>query len=213
LLKDSSNISSDKSPDAALIQRLLSGEQAAFEEMVSACHLSMKRVACAIVGQNDAEEVVQEAWLAAIQHLPKFRGDARLKTWLLTIVSNEAKSRLRKTRREVQLAGVAEDGSLEFFTSRFDQTGHWAAPPALWDHNSPEALLSLDDFRVCVEKVLANLPDNQRAALILCDTDGLPLEEICNILGVSASNVRVLIHRARLKVHGMVQHYEETGTC
>jgi RNA polymerase sigma-70 factor (ECF subfamily) len=204
---------SDTSPDAALIQRLLAGEQAAFEELVSTCHLSMKRVACAIVGQNDAEEVVQEAWLAAIQHLPTFRGDARLKTWLLTIVSNEAKSRLRKTRREVPLAGVAEDGSLEFFTNRFDQTGHWAAPPALWDHHSPEALLACEDFRACLEKVLAHLPDKQRAALVLCDADGLSLNEICNILGVSASNVRVLIHRARLKLHAMVEHYEETGTC
>ncbi len=199
--------------EATLIQRLLSGERDAFEELVKTYHLPMKRVAAAIVGHGEAEEAVQDAWMAVIRHLSGFRGDASLKTWLFTIVGNEAKSRLRKTRREVQLEGIADDGSLQLSCDRFDASGHWLPAPALWDHDSPEGLLSLEDFRRCLDKVLESLPDKQRAALAMCDMDGLPLEEICNILGVSASNVRVLIHRARLKVHGMVEHYEETGTC
>jgi RNA polymerase sigma-70 factor (ECF subfamily) len=199
--------------ESTLIHRLLAAEQAAFNELVQTYHLPMKRVAAAIVGHGEAEEAVQDAWMAVIRHLPGFRGDASLKTWLFTIVGNEAKSRLRKTRREVSLDGIGEDGSLQLFSDRFDATGHWLPAPALWDHDSPEDLLSFEDFRRCLDKVLERLPDNQRAALALCDMDGLPLEEICNILGVSASNVRVLIHRARLKVHGMVEHYEETGTC
>jgi RNA polymerase sigma-70 factor (ECF subfamily) len=199
--------------ESTLIHRLLAAEQAAFNELVNTYHLPMKRIAAAIVGHGEAEEAVQDAWMAVIRHLPGFRGDASLKTWLFTIVSNEAKSRLRKTRREVPLDGIGDDGSLQLFSDRFDATGHWLPAPALWDHDSPEGLLSFEDFRRCLDKVLERLPDNQRAALALCDIDGLPLEEICNILGVSASNVRVLIHRARLKVHSMVEHYEETGTC
>jgi RNA polymerase sigma-70 factor (ECF subfamily) len=199
--------------ESTLILRLLAAEQAAFNELVQTYHLPMKRVAAAIVGHGEAEEAVQDAWMAVIRHLPGFRGDASLKTWLFTIVGNEAKSRLRKTRREVSLDGIGDDGSLQLFSDRFDATGHWLPAPALWDHDSPEGLLSFEDFCRCLDKVLERLPDNQRAALALCDMDGLPLEEICNILGVSASNVRVLIHRARLKVHGMVEHYEETGTC
>jgi RNA polymerase sigma-70 factor, ECF subfamily len=199
--------------EATLIQRLLAGEQNAFEALVKTYHLPMKRVAAAIVGNGEAEEAVQEAWMAVIRHLPGFRGDASLKTWLFTIVGNEAKSRLRKTRREVPLEGIGDDGFLQLFNDRFDATGHWLPAPALWEHDSPEGLLSSEDFRRCLDKVLERLPDQQRAAMSLCDMDGLALEEICNILGVSASNVRVLIHRARLKVHGMVEHYEETGTC
>jgi RNA polymerase sigma-70 factor (ECF subfamily) len=199
--------------DSTLIQRLLSAEESAFEELVKTYHLPMKRVAAAIVGQGEAEEAVQEAWLAVIQHLPGFRGNASLKTWLFTIVANEAKSRLRKARREVSLDGVGDDGSLRFFSERFDADGHWRIAPPLWDQDSPEGLLSFEDFQRCLEKVLEHLPANQRAAMALCDMDGLPLEEICNILAVSASNARVLIHRARLKVHAMVEHYEETGTC
>jgi len=203
-----------KSPtEATLIQHLLAGEQSAFEALVKMYHLPMKRVAAAIVGHGEAEEAVQEAWLAVIRHLPGFRGDASLKTWLFTIVGNEAKSRLRKARREVSLEGIGDDGILQLSNDRFDATGHWLPAPALWEHDSPEGLLSIEDFRRCLDKVLERLPDNQRAALALCDMDGLPLAEICNILDVSASNVRVLIHRARLKVYDMVDHYEETGTC
>lgn len=199
--------------DSELIQRLLAAEQGAFEYLVKTYHLPMKRTAAAIVGDAEAEEAVQDAWMAVIRYLPGFRGDSSLKTWLFTIVGNEARSRLRKTRREVRLEDTADDGELRAFTGRFDATGHWSAVPALWDHDSPEGLLSFEDFRRCLDKVLERLPDNQRAAMSLCDMEGLPLEDICNILGVSASNVRVLIHRARLKVYGMVEHYEETGTC
>lgn len=201
------------SADATLLERLARGEQDAFEALVKRYHLPMKRVAAAIVGQGEAEEAVQDAWMAVIRHLPGFRGESSLKTWLFAIVGNEAKSRLRKTRREVSMDGVGDDGSLRLFSERFDATGHWLTAPPLWDQDSPEGLLSFEDFQRCLEKVVAQLPENQRAAMALCDMDGLPLEDICNILGVSASNVRVLIHRARLKVHGMVEHYEETGTC
>ncbi|MBK6509097.1 MAG: RNA polymerase sigma factor [Haliea sp.] len=206
----------DNSPavtDAALVQRLLAGEPDAFEVLVKRYHLPMQRVAAAIVGQGEAEEAVQEAWMAVMRHLGGFRGDSSLKTWLFTIVSNEAKSRLRKARREVPLDGVGDDGSPQLFSDRFDATGHWRTAPPLWDQDSPEGLLSFEDFRRCLEKVIERLPENQRAAMAMCDMDGLPLDEICNILGVSASNVRVLIHRARLKVYAMVEHYEETGTC
>lgn len=199
--------------DAALLQRLLAGEEGAFEALVKTYHLPMQRVAAAIIGQGEAEEAVQEAWMAVIRHLPGFRGDASLKTWLFTIVGNEAKSRLRKARREVPLDGVGDDGAPRLSNERFDATGHWLTAPPLWEHDSPEGLLSFEDFQRCLEKVIEYLPANQRAAMAMCDMDGMPLEEICNILGVSASNVRVLIHRARLKVHGMVEHYEETGTC
>lgn len=207
------NDDSQTSTDAALVQRLLAGEQDAFEALVKMYHLPMQRVAAAIVGQGEAEEAVQEAWMAVIRHISGFRGDASLKTWLFTIVSNEAKSRLRKTRREVPLDGVGDDGSPQLLSDRFDSTGHWRTAPPLWDQTSPEGLLSFEDFRRCLEKVIARLPEQQRAAMAMCDMDGLPLDDICNILGVSASNVRVLIHRARLKVYAMVEHYEETGTC
>ena len=73
--------------------------------------------------------------------------------------------------------------------------------------------MTQEDFQRCLEKTLAALPAVQRTALLLRDEEGLDLNDICNVLGVSASNVRVLVHRARVRVYHMVEHFEETGTC
>ena len=196
--------------DAALLERLRAGDKQAFVELVRLYHTPMKYFAAAIVGDGQAEETVQEAWLAVMRNLDRFEGRSSLKTWLFAIVGNEAKGRLRKGKREVSLEAVSGG---EVLPDRFAADGHWAQPPSAWHEDSPEALLSREDFERCLEKVLAALPAAQRSALLLRDQDGLDLDEICNLLEVSASNVRVLVHRARVRVYGMVEHFEETGTC
>jgi len=198
--------------DAQLLARLLAGEPAAFDLLVRSHHVPMKRFAAAIIGDAQAEEVVQEAWLAAIRHLDEFKARCSIKTWLFTIVGNEARSRLRKGRREVFIEDQPGGDTL-FDKGRFAGDGHWAQPPGLWHDDSPEALLGHDEFRHCLEKALQNLPETQRAALMLRDHDEMSLEDICNVLAISASNVRVLIHRARTRLYTMVEHFEETGTC
>jgi RNA polymerase sigma-70 factor (ECF subfamily) len=198
--------------DSLLLARLMAGEHAAFDQLVRTYHIAMKRFASAMIGDAQAEEVVQESWMAAIRHLSNFEGRSSLKTWLFTIVGNEARSRLRKGRREVFIEDQPGAESL-FDSGRFAADGHWSHPPGLWHDDSPEALLSHEDFRLCLEKTLQNLPETQRSVLLLRDLDEMSLEDICNVLGLSASNVRVLIHRARTRIHSMVEHFEETGTC
>ncbi|MFT3929394.1 MAG: sigma-70 family RNA polymerase sigma factor [Spongiibacteraceae bacterium] len=203
--------------EAELLTRLRAGEKQAFVELVRAYHTPMKYFAAAIIGEAQAEETVQEAWLAVIRNLDSFQSRSSLKTWLFAIVGNEAKTRLRKTRREVSLDAIVleniGDAGKAFAADRFLADGHWSHAPNAWHDDSPEALLTQDDFRRCLEKTLAAMPAAQRTALMLRDQDGLELDDICNVLGVSASNVRVLVHRARLRVYGMVEHFEETGTC
>jgi RNA polymerase sigma-70 factor, ECF subfamily len=198
--------------DTLLLARLRAGERAAFDELVHRFHLPLKRLAAAMVGDAQAEEVVQEAWLSAIRHLHDFEGRSSLKTWLFTIAGNEARGRLRKAKREVFIDDQPGGDQL-FDNGRFLADGHWAQPPGLWHDDSPEALLSHEDFRRCLEKTLQNLPESQSTALMLRDLDELSLEDICNVMAISASNVRVLIHRARARVYSMVEHFEETGTC
>ncbi|MEZ5502358.1 MAG: sigma-70 family RNA polymerase sigma factor [Halioglobus sp.] len=203
--------------DADLLPRLLAGERVAFESLVRSYHQPMKRVAMAIVGEAQAEEAVQEAWLVAVRSLATFEGRSSLRTWLFSIVANEAKSRLRKERtsrgrREVSLDALPDSGGL-FDSDRWLSDGHWSEPPGQWHDASPEALLSHEEFRKCLDKTLAKLPDDQKAVLTLREIRGLELADICNILDISASNVRVLVHRARLQVYAMVEHFEETGTC
>ncbi|QRY79089.1 RNA polymerase sigma factor [Pseudomonas sp. PDNC002] len=201
-----------QSDDSELLSRLLAGDQQAFRTLVAAYQGAMRAVAIAIVGSTHADEVVQDAWLAAVRNLDGFQGRSSLKTWLLTITANTAKSRLRKVRRDVSLDDLpAPHGSID--DSRFAADGHWSAAPLAWHEDSPEALLAEDELRECLEKTLLSLSDLQRSVLLLRERQGLELEEICNLLEVSLSNVRVLLHRARLKVFATVEHFEETGEC
>ena len=198
--------------DSEMLSRLLAGDQQAFRTLVATYQGAMRAVAIAIVGAAHADEVVQDAWLAAVRNLDGFQGRSSLKTWLLTITANTAKSRLRKVRRDVSLDELpAPHGSID--DSRFAADGHWSPTPLAWHEDSPEALLAEDELRQCLENTLLSLSELQRSVLLLRERQGLELEEICNLLEVSLSNVRVLLHRARLKVFASVEHFEETGEC
>ncbi|GBL53063.1 RNA polymerase subunit sigma-24 [Pseudomonas citronellolis] len=198
--------------DGELLARLRAGEDAAFREMVAAYQGAMRAVALAIAGSAHADEVVQDAWLAVVRHLDGFQGRSSLKTWLLTVTANTAKSKLRQVRREVSLDDLpAPHGSID--DSRFAADGHWSAAPLAWHSDSPEALLAEDELRECLEKTLLSLSDMQRSVVLLRERQGLELQEICNLLSLSLSNVRVLLHRGRLKLFATLEHFEETGQC
>lgn len=198
--------------DSALLTRLLAGEQKAFRELVATYQGAMRAVAFAIVGSRNADEVVQDAWLAVVRNLDGFQGRSSLKTWLLTITANTAKTRFKHNRREVLLDDLpSPHGSLG--DERFSTDGHWLLAPHAWHQDTPEALLTEAELRECLEKTLASLSELQGSVLQLRERQGLELEEICNLLEISLSNVRVLLHRARLKVFATLEHFEETGQC
>ena len=198
--------------DSALLARLLAGEQKAFRELVAGYQGAMRAVAFAIVGSRNADEVVQDAWLAVVRNLEGFQGRSSLKTWLLTITANTAKTRLKHNRREVLLDDIpSPHGTIG--DERFADDGHWLLAPHAWHQDTPEALLTEVELRECLERTLASLSELQGSVLHLREREGMELEEICNLLQVSLSNVRVLLHRARLKVFATLEHFEETGAC
>ncbi|MBV6750660.1 RNA polymerase sigma factor [Pseudomonas chlororaphis] len=198
--------------DSQLLERLLAGEQRAYKELVSTYQSAMRAVAYAIVGSRQADEAVQDAWLSVVRNLAGFQGRSSLKTWLLTITANAAKNRYKQNRREVLLDDLpSPHGTIG--DERFAADGHWALAPHAWHEDTPEALLSEDELRQCLEHTLLSLSELQSSVLLLRERQGLELEEICNLLGISLSNVRVLLHRARLKVFATVEHFEETGEC
>ena len=203
----------DYPADSALLTRLLAGEQRAFRELVVAYQGGMRAVAYAIVGSRHADEVVQDAWLAVVRHLHGFQGRSSLKTWLLTITANAAKSRYKQNRREVLMDDLpSPHGTID--DDRFSPAdGHWLVAPFAWHQDTPEALLTEGELRECLEHTLLSLSELQSSVLVLRERQGLELEEICNLLTLSLSNVRVLLHRARLKVFATVEHFEETGEC
>lgn len=180
-----------------LINDLIAGDDNAFRTVVRACQPSMLYVARAIVGNDRAADVVQDAWIKAIQALPKFERRSSLKTWILHIVGNTAKS-LRRKESRVVASGDAQD--MENAGNRFAADGHWSEPPRLWHADTPERILGSEQLRDHLLKAIEALPDTQRAVLELRDIDGLELAEICNMLDLSESNCRVLLHRARTRL-------------
>ena len=192
------------------VKQLLAGNQAVFNHVFGLYYSSMQSVAYAIAGSVIAEEVVQEAWFSAIKALPKFEGRASLKSWLIRIVANEAKTRRRKENRTVSLEAMQETWATD---PRFGDNSHWVNPSSQWHGDTPEELLSADELKKCIELNMEKLPENQLAALRLRDSAGLSMDELCNILDVSSSNVRVLLHRARDQVLKVINHFQETGEC
>lgn len=198
--------------EAELLRRLQSGDKSAFAELVREYQHKLLALARAIVGESIADEVVQEAWVSAYKAIARFEGRSSLKTWLMRIVINEARTRLRHESRLISLDTTPFDEP-EPLEHRFDEHGHWAHAPVVWANDSPEELLSGEQLADCLEHTLDRMPRMQRAVLTLRDMEGMELDEICNMLAVSESNVRVLLHRARQRVFGLVDHYQETGEC
>lgn len=199
--------------EAELVERLLTQEEAAYVLVVRMYHASMLRFARSLVGTTLAEEVVQDTWLALLKSLPGFEGRSSLKTWIFSILGNLAKSRLRSESHRIAIDPAAYPDDPTVHEERFDADGRWLLPPIPWHAETPEALLNAEQLGLCLEQVLARLPPLQQAVLTLRDREGLKMEDICNILTLSATNGRVLLHRARVSLHSAIERYERDEEC
>jgi len=194
-------------PDHELIPQLLAGDETTFVQLVKAYHGLMVHLAKAIIGEAIAEEVVQDAWMAAIKALPKFERRSSLKTWILRIVSNCAKSRLRHESRTVNFDDMG-NALGELPPQNFKNDGHWQLAPHVWNKDTPDALLASQELKQCIDTAISTLSVPQQAILALRDMHGLSMEEICKVLEVSESNARVLLHRARSHVRLAIDKYQ-----
>lgn len=199
--------------EMALVARLCRREPAACAAFVRAHHGALVAVARAIVGEAQAEDVVQEAWIAAFRALPQFEGRAQLRTWLTRIVINAARGRLRVQKRLPLVSlDTADDGVLPL-AERLRADGHWGQPLADWRADLPEEMLSRAQLAACLQAQLAALPLAQQSALLLREQSGLSFAEIAEALATTEGNVRVLLHRARLRLLAVMNRFEEEGTC
>ncbi|MDR0782063.1 MAG: RNA polymerase sigma factor [Pseudomonadales bacterium] len=195
---------------------LRAGDTAVFTQLVAHYHRRLVTFAATLVATALAEEAVQDAWLAVWRTLPGFAERATLKTWLYTIVRNSCLHCLRRDKRLRTVAIDAElhhDGIDGWFAAAFAADGAWSQAPPIWHLHSPEALLEEQQLQNCLAQHIDGLPALQRSVFQLRDIEQLPMAEICNILELSASNARVLLHRARLRLQRVIDHYQETGEC
>ncbi len=197
--------------ERALIQQLLAGDQQAYRTVVRSYHGAMVSMARAIAGAAVADDIVQDAWIAVVRALPRFEGRSSLRTWILQIVGNTAKTRRRREQRSVAAGDAAEVEGIAL-AGRFQPDGHWQLPPAHWGASSPEQLLEQDQLKGVIDQAIEKLPESQRTVLTLCDIEGVDMEDVCKILEVSESNGRVLLHRARTRVWNEIDKFQRGET-
>jgi RNA polymerase sigma-70 factor (ECF subfamily) len=212
----------DRTPapsDADLVDRLRTGDESAFVWMVDTWSPLMLRVARGYVTTAaSAEEVVQETWVALLRGLDGFEGRSSLRTWTFRILSNIAKTRATRERRTVPLSSLApEEGRPAEDADRFQgpegrRPGWWTPEgrPEQWQPPADSAVLA-GEIRALVEAALQDLPDRQRVVVTLRDVEGLDPDETCRILGLSAENQRVLLHRGRVKLRAALEAYYRQG--
>jgi RNA polymerase sigma-70 factor (ECF subfamily) len=187
--------------DEELATRAAGGDGAAFETLVSRHEGRVHRLAYRLTGSDvDAQDVLQEAFLAAYRGLALFRGTSRFSTWLYRITTNAALMHRRARRRR-------PTESLEEFLPRFDDAGQHA--PEVAELRVASRADELVDGKVLAEEAraaLGRLPDLYREAFVLRDLEELETSEVADLLGVDAATVRQRVHRARLMLRGFLSH-------
>jgi RNA polymerase sigma-70 factor, ECF subfamily len=198
--------------EAALLERLRAGDEGAFEVLVAGLYGTMLTVARTYVKDRAvAEEVVQETWLGVIAGLDRFEGRSSLKTWIMSILVNQAKTRGTREARTVPFTSLApDDDGPAVDPERFrgphePYTGGWRAFPADWKA-ADQLAQDRETIRVAM-RAIAELPLTQQTVIRMRDVEGYSSEEVCATLDVSEANQRVLLHRARSRVRSALERH------
>jgi RNA polymerase sigma-70 factor (ECF subfamily) len=197
-----------------LVAALRACDEAAFMLLVERYHAKMVRLARSFVGDIAvAEEVAQEAWLGVLRGVARFEGRSSLQTWIFTILTNCARTRAVREQRTLPFAdwlGAEEDAEPSVDAARFQAEGrwqgHWLHGPTSW-RTIPEDHLLAQETLDLVQQAIDALPPTQRTVIQLRDVEGLSAAEVCNVLQISESNQRVLLHRARARVQRALAYY------
>jgi RNA polymerase sigma-70 factor, ECF subfamily len=203
--------------DLELLSALRRGDERAFAALVDLHSRPMLRRAMVFVSSRAvAEEVVQEAWLGVIKGLGRFEGRSALKTWIFRILTNCAKTRAQREGRSIPFSALwnrdAEPGEPSVNPDRFlpptegHWPNHWSSSPRSWDE-IPEHRLLTRETGLRIEEAIDELPPAQREVITLRDVEGWGSEEVCELLGISEGNQRVLLHRARSRVRRAHEQY------
>jgi len=180
------------------LEALLAGNQAEFSRLVDGYSGSIYRMALNMLANtSDAEDVLQNTFLKAFQHLKEFEGRSSLSTWLYRIAANEALMLIRKRRPEIGLADLQSE----------DQDNHDYTPVQLTDWCClPEQELLSAESRTALDQAIQRLPEIMRIVFILRDIQGLSIHETMQVLGLTESAVKTRLLRARLRLR------EDLGT-
>ena len=185
----------------ALLQRLRAGDEDAFATLVARHDGALRRVARTFVRTPAAaDDVVQETWLGVLRGLDGFEGRSSLRTWIFRILVNRARTRAVGDARSVPFSALEDDDRPAVEPTAFGADGRWTSAPPRLEHD-PESSLLRRELRDELLGAVDRLAPAQRLVITLRDLVGLPAEEVCELLDITDGNQRVLLHRARARVH------------
>jgi len=185
-------------PDVALVERVRGGDITAYDELVRKYDRQVFRIAQHITqNREDAEDVMQDAFLKAYEKLDQFQGNSKFYTWLVRIAVNESLMRLRK-RRTGKMVSIDEDIDTEEGSVPRD-LADWAP--------DPEQNYTQSELADILRKTIQGLPPGFRVVFVLRDVDGLSTEETAESLGLSVPAVKSRLLRARLQLRERLSRY------
>src|SRR5213082_2537798 len=188
----------DVTSELALVLAAKKGDLEAFSELVKRYDRNIFRIAQHIThNEEDAQDVVQEAFLKAYQNLEQFQGNSKFYTWLVRIAVNEALMKLRR-RRSDKTVSLDEDVETE--------EGSMPREVADWSPN-PEQLYGQSEWSDILKKTIQGLPPGFRTVFVLRDVEGLSTEETAEMLGLSIPAVKSRLLRARLQLRERLNKY------
>jgi len=192
--------------DAELLARLQAGDETAFLSLVTRHNGSLLRVARTFVASEAvAEEVVQDTWIGVVRGVDRFEGRSSFKTWLFRILVNRARTTGVREHRHVPYDPTEPAVSPD----RFDRSGAWAEPVPQWESDADDRLVAAS-WGPRLREAIDTLPDRQRDVVVLRDVEGLTSEDVCDVLGITEGNQRVLLHRGRSRLRTELE--AELGT-
>jgi RNA polymerase sigma-70 factor (ECF subfamily) len=205
--------------DQSFVDALRCGEESAFVALVDRYHMSMIRIAGRYVtSESVAEEVVQDTWIGVLQGIDRFEARSSLKTWIFTILLNQARRRGTAERRTVPFSAYSRADTEpavdpgRFHASGHPDAGHWIGELTDWRPSAEDGVLAAET-RTVVQRTIDTLSDAQAIVITLRDLQGCTAAEVCQVLGISESNQRVRLHRARASVRRELERYFEGANC
>jgi RNA polymerase sigma-70 factor, ECF subfamily len=186
--------------DAQLLEGARAGDEQAFVTLVERYQGPLRRLARTYVPTDAvAEEAVQETWMGVVRGIDRFEGRSSFKTWLFRILVNRARSAGAREPRDVPL----DQQGPSVPAARFDGRGAWVHPIEPWEQSDDR--LVAESWSKALVAALSQLPPRQREVVLLRDVEGLESTEVCNALGITEGNQRVLLHRARSRLRGTLE--------
>ena len=184
-------------PDEELVSRVLAGETALYEVIMRRHNQLLYRVIRSILpNDGEAEDVMQDAYVRAYEHLSQFAGRSQFRTWLTRIAVHEALARIRRNLRfsSPALGENLKGDAMDFF-------------PA--SGRTPEQQVADSELRQTLEQAISDLPESYRCVFMLRDVEEMSIEEVARILDLSHGTIKVRLHRARRALRKIV--YERAG--